>query len=78
VPFSPKVSLDLLGGWMMAPEENGPGGGDERGKLFTAWFKFKLSDAWSGHLLGEFVDPGDYYQVDTTAHFVRLEFMVKF
>ncbi|NQT81707.1 alginate export family protein [bacterium] len=78
VPFSPKASLSLIGGWMMAPEENGPGSGDQRGFLGTAWFKFKLNDTWSGHLLAEIVDPGDYYVVDDTAHFVRIEFMTKF
>jgi hypothetical protein len=78
LPFHPKISLDLLGGWMMAPEENGPGGGDERGFLGTAWLKFKLSDIWTGHLLAEFVDPGDYYNVSDTAHFIRLEFMCRF
>jgi hypothetical protein len=78
IPFCPRASLALLGGWMMAPEENGPGGGNDRGLLATAWFKFKLSDTWSGHLLGEIVDPGDYYNVDSTAHFVRLEMMCIF
>jgi len=78
VPFSPRASLDVLCGHMFAPEKNGPGGGDQRGTLITAWLKFKLNDAWSGHLLGEFVHPGDYYNVADTAHFVRVEFMCKF
>lgn len=78
MPFHPKVSLDLLGGYMMAPEKNGPGGGDKRGLLGTAWLKFKLNDIWTGHLLCEIVDPGNYYNVTDTAHFVRLEFMCKF
>jgi len=74
VAFGKKVSLNLLGGWMMAPEEDGPGGGNGRGALYTAWLKFKINDTWFGHLLGEFVDPGDYYLVDDTAYFARLEF----
>ncbi len=78
VPFSSKATLFLLGGWMFAPEKNGPGTGDERGVLATAWLKYKLSDTWSGHLLGEIVDPGDYYTADDTSHFVRLEMSCTF
>lgn len=80
VPFSSKVSLNLLAGYMFAPESsaNIPGSDDERGFLGTAWLKFKLNDTWSGHLLGEVVEPGDYYNVDDTAHFVRFEMMCVF
>ncbi len=78
VPVCAKASLSLIGGWMMAPEENGPGGGNDRGFLGTCWFNYKLSDVWSGHVLAEFVDPGDYYKVDDTAHFIRLEMMCTF
>jgi len=78
IPCSQNVSLNLIGGYMLAPEEDGPAGGDERGLLGTAWFNFKLNDIWSGHVLAEFVDPGNYYNVEDTAHFVRVQFMCKF
>jgi len=80
VPFSSKLSLALLTGYMFAPERsaNIPGSDDERGLLATAWFRFKLSDKWFGHFLAEFVDPGDYYKVDNTAHFIRVEFSCLF
>ncbi len=78
VPFSAKVLLQLTGGYMWAPEEDGPGGESERGSMYTAWLKVKLNNTWSGHLLGEFVQPGDYYLVDDTAYFARLEMMCTF
>jgi hypothetical protein len=78
LPVHPKAGFTILGGYMFAPEKNGPGGGDERGFLGTCWFKYKLSDTWSGHVLAEFVQPGNYYNVEDTAHFIRVEFMCIF
>lgn len=77
--------LALLGGYMMAPERNGPGGGRERGWLGTARYDFSLGrqmlttkDRLFGHLLAEVFEPGDYYQVDDTAFFVRWEISYAF
>ncbi len=78
LPVHAKAGFTILGGYMLAPEENGPGGGDERGFLGTCWFKYKLNDIWTGHVLAEVVDPGNYYNVGDTAHFVRVEFMCRF
>lgn len=78
LPVHAKASFTILGGYMLAPEKDGPGGGDERGFLGTCWFKYKINDIWSGHILAEIVEPGNYYNVDDTAHFVRLEFMCTF
>lgn len=78
LPVHAKAGFTILGGYMLAPEENGPGGGDERGFLGTCWFKYKLSNTWSGHVLAEMVEPGNYYNVDDTAYFVRVEFMCMF
>jgi hypothetical protein len=76
----------VLLGYMMAPEEDGSGGGDERGLLFTWWNYFTIGeklltgkDKLSGHLLLEVVDPGDYYASDQeTAIFARWEFLYTF
>lgn len=37
------------------------GEGDFRGHLFTAWLKTKLNRHLSGHLVAEYLAPGDYY-----------------
>jgi hypothetical protein len=45
-----------------------------RGHLFTAWAKFKFSEQLIGHLLGEYFNPGSYYQdrTDDDAFFLRV------
>lgn len=78
LPVHAKAGFTVLGGYMFAPEKDGPGGGDERGFLGTCWFKYKLTNIWSGHLLAEFVEPGNYYNVEDTAYFLRAEFMCNF
>lgn len=57
-----------------------PGLGDKRGDLLTAKLKYKINKNWYGHLMAEFLDPGDYYadSVDNTAHFIRAEINYKF
>jgi hypothetical protein len=33
-----------------------------RGQLFTCWAKYRFSKKLFGHLLGEYLIPGSYYQ----------------
>jgi hypothetical protein len=79
---------DLLLGYMLAPTDNGTGGGHDRGLLFTWWNRFTIKeqlftqkDKLTGHLLLELMDPGDYYtgtQRDHTAIFTRAEISYSF
>lgn len=83
---TPWYKAELMLGYMMAPEDNGPGGGNNRGLLFTWWNKFKLgeklltgSDKLTGHLLLEVLNPGNYYDdLSHNAVFARWEFMYAF
>lgn len=77
--------LALLGGYMLAPERNGPGGGKERGWLGTARYDFTIArqlltnkDRLFGHLLFEVFEPGNYYNVSDTAFFTRWELSYAF
>ncbi len=67
---------------MKANETNNithPGLGDKRGDLITAKLKFKINKQWYGHLVAEFMDPGNYYQDGMdSAHFLRAEINYKF
>ncbi len=79
------LSTEAMLGYMWAPEKDGPGGGDERGLLFTLWNKFVLGknlvmegDELAGHILLELMDPGNYYNVDDTALFARWELTYRF
>jgi hypothetical protein len=83
-----KVKTSLMLGYMFAPEENGIGGGDERGFIATLWNRFTLKenmwtegDKLSGHVLFEAVDPGNYYSADQQNHlalFGRVELNYSF
>jgi Alginate export len=83
-----KLRIDLLLGYMWAPEDNGAGGGNDRGLLITCKNSFTLKkklftskDKLSGHLLFEFLEPGNYYtddQQDHTASFLRAELSYSF
>ncbi|MFK5984024.1 MAG: hypothetical protein QM479_01175 [Pseudomonadota bacterium] len=57
-----------------------PGLGDKRGDLVTAKLKYKINKSWYGHLVAEFLNPGDYYanSLNKTAHFLRAEINYKF
>ena len=78
----------FLLGYMFAPQDNGTGGGNNRGLLFTWWNKFTIKeqlftqkDKLTGHLLLELMDPGNYYtgtQRDHTAIFTRAEISYAF
>lgn len=72
---------------LMAPEENGFGGGDERGLLVTFRTDFTLAkgllhdqDKLFAHLLFEYLDAGDYYaeELEEAAHFARWELSYAF
>lgn len=51
------------------------GDGDFRGHLFTGWLKTKLNRHVSGHLVAEYLAPGDYYADNrqNDSFFVRAE-----
>jgi hypothetical protein len=76
----------VLLGYMMAPEEDGSGGGSNRGLLFTWWNYFTLGekllsskDKLTGHLLLEYLNPGDYYSDgQNNSVFARWEFLYTF
>ena len=66
--------------YLFAPEEDGPGGGNERGLLGVLKGEFTISEALTGHkdplkghLWLEVLEPGNYYKVDETAYFARWE-----
>ncbi len=83
-----KLKTSLVVGYMFAPEDDGIGGGHNRGLLTTLWNRFTLKeniltegDKLTGHLLLEMIDPGNYYsstQQDDTALFARLELSYAF
>ncbi len=51
-----------------------------RGQLANVNMGYKINDYWSGHLLGEFFIPGNYYERDyrDEAMFLRAELMLTF
>jgi hypothetical protein len=65
--LSPAVEMKLAYHHLMAPQKADtssafPGGtGTARGDLFIGKFSYKFDQRWSGHLLYECLDPGDYY-----------------
>jgi hypothetical protein len=66
--------------YLYAPENDGPGGGHERGWLGTLKNEFTLTENWlrtkdklTAHLWLEVLEPGDYYKVDDTSVFARWE-----
>jgi hypothetical protein len=79
------VKATALIGLMEAVEDDGPGTGKTRGILGTLRFDFDLGeklltehDKLFGHVIVEVLDPDDYYNVDDTAHFARLELSYAF
>lgn len=75
----------VVAGLLLAPEENGSGGGNERGMLYRVRYDFPLAsglvfnkDSLFGHLTAEVLDPGDYHTSDDTAFFARAEISYKF
>ncbi|WP_462320784.1 alginate export family protein [Halochromatium sp.] len=54
------------------------GDGRFRGHLFTAWLKARLSDHVSGHLVAEYLAPGDFYAEHRRddSYFLRAELVL--
>ena len=84
-PLGAKWQMKLMLANLWAPEENGPGGGDNRGFLASVRNDFVLKenflgakDRLFGHVLFEALEPGDYYNVDDTGYFARLELSYAF
>ncbi len=80
VPFAGS-SLQLRYYDLKADENDGKGGGSgrDRGDLVTAMLKFKVTDNLTGHLRGEWLDPGNYHAAgikDST--FARFNLEYKF
>jgi hypothetical protein len=83
-----KLRIDLMLGYLWAPEDNGAGEGHDRGLLITCKNSFTLKeklftskDKLAGHLLFELLEPGNYYtdeQQDHTALFLRAELSYSF
>jgi hypothetical protein len=80
-----KSKFTAMVGYLLAPEENGPGGGDERGLLLVlkdeitlAEKLFTSKDKLTGHLWAEILEPGNYYNVEDTGYFLRWEVMYAF
>jgi hypothetical protein len=74
-------SLQLRYYDLKADENDGKGGGTgrNRGDLVTAMLKFKVTDNLTGHLRGEWLDPGNYHAAgikDST--FARFNLEYKF
>lgn len=66
--------------YRLEADQPGPGEDDGRGLLFTGRFDFPIAPRLSGHVLHEWLMPGDYYagNMDDDAHFSRLELSYRF
>ncbi len=74
-----KGKLSLRAAWMMADEDDGAGTGKDRGLYLTSKFNYTFNKHFSGHVVYEHLNPGNY-DVSTAknAHFFRTELMFKF
>jgi hypothetical protein len=54
------------------------GSGEDRGDIFEVRLDLKLPPHWSGHLLYEGLDPGDFYSARDRAWFLRAEVIYSF
>lgn len=90
VEFSEGHSLQLMNGAMFAQEKDGLGGGDGMFKGFLTQVRYDFP-LWSGesgsalerfkvfgHVLLEWFNPGDYFETDKPAYFVRWQIDFKF
>ena len=71
--------------YLYAPEKNGPGGGSDRGLLSSLKSEFTLkegmltkTDKLTGHLQVDWLEPGNYYNVNDTAIFARWQLNYEF
>jgi len=79
------ANLKLTYHHLIAPYEAGtssafPGGdGNSRGELFIGKLSYKFDQSWSGHLLWEYFDPGDFYFDGADSYaWMRAELMYRF
>ena len=78
--FPEDVKLTLNYHHLMAPEDPPltfalGGDGNTRGDLLIAKLTYKLGEYWSGHVLWEYFEPGDYYVESADAYsWARVEF----
>jgi hypothetical protein len=63
--------LDAFHGFPGAPEIYG--GGTRRGDLYAGRVDYRLNDAWRGHVVGEWFEPGDFYAHGDGGWFFRVE-----
>lgn len=64
---------------LRAPEKTGPGTGTDRGLLLAGQANVTLASGLQGQLLGEYLDPGDYYSsAASTAWYGRWQLVAKF
>ena len=54
------------------------GDGTRRGDLYEARVDYKLNDSWRGHVVGEWMAPGDFYAHDDAGWFFRGEVIYGF
>jgi hypothetical protein len=53
-------------------------GGTQRGDLFAARADVRLNDNWRGHVVGEYLAPGDFYAGNDYGWFFRAEVLCSF
>lgn len=81
VSFEPieELMVTLKECYFRANQENGPGEGKSRGNNPQLLIKYKFTDNVSGHLLGEYFLPGDYYTEEAdNAYLIRSQLYVRF
>jgi len=52
--------------------------GTQRGDLFEARADYRLNDNWRGHVVGEYLAPGDFYTAGDAGWFFRAEVICSF
>lgn len=79
------ISGSVMAAYLWAMEDDGPGPGKDRGFLQTVKIDFNIyenllckKDKLTGHLVFEALEPGDYYNVDSTALFARWQLNYEF
>jgi hypothetical protein len=54
------------------------GHGTQRGDLYEGRVDYKLNDSWRGHVVGEWLEPGDFYTHGDAGWFFRAEVIYSF
>jgi len=80
-----RVKSTLSAGYVMAPEDDGPGSGRDRGTLFKLWNEVDLgkglltaNDTLTAHAGLDVLDPHNYYASSDLAVFARWQVMYTF